>query len=103
MAQSESFAKALKELWHRNVVSVGGQRVKVALLIREEDWRPLEAPWWQEKQASIIGVDVDGNFFLRHCDGSVRFWSHSSKATVFVATSVQRFTEQILFEGQNVA
>lgn len=95
MAQSDSFAKAFRELWHRNALSLDGRRVKVALLIREEDWRPLEAAWWQEKQASIIGADADGNFFLRHCDGSVRFWSHAAKANMVVAASVKAFAEQL--------
>jgi len=77
--------------------------VAVALLLREEDWRPLDAPWWHEKQVSIIGVDVGGNFFLRHCDGTVRYWDHKIQANIVVAPSVREFALQIMEGDENAA
>jgi hypothetical protein len=52
---------------------------------------PLEAYWWRGKQVHIVAVDVDGNFFLRHCDGSVRYWDHSKKEDVVAFKSVKEF------------
>ena len=63
----------------------------IACLVREADWRPLDAPWWRGKEVSIIGVDLDGNFFLRHSGGSVRFWDHRSQTETLVAPSVKGF------------
>lgn len=67
----------------------------IACLIRTADWRPLTAPWWQGKEACIIGADLDGNFFLRHCDGSVRYWDHRLQADTVVAPSVRVFVSRI--------
>src|SRR5215813_4022353 len=63
----------------------------VACLIREADWRPLKAPWWRQKEAYIIGADLDGNFLLRHCDGSVRYWDHKTQSDSVIAASVRDF------------
>ena len=53
---------------------------------------PLEAYWWHGKQVHVIAVDVDGNLFLRHCDGSVRYWSHSEKKDIVAFRSLKEFT-----------
>jgi hypothetical protein len=95
MNQPDLFAKARVELWSRRQFVAGSQNLTIAFLIREEDWRPLHAPWWREKQASIIGADIDGNFFLRHCDGSVRYWDHKAQASTILAKSINEFARQI--------
>jgi hypothetical protein len=56
---------------------------------------PLIAKWWRGKEVTIIGVDVDGNFFLRHSDGSVGFWEHSKKSEMVVAESVKEFCSRL--------
>ncbi|MES2933105.1 MAG: hypothetical protein V4805_06425 [Pseudomonadota bacterium] len=89
--------------WRRIVSLPDGRQVTVALLLREEDWRPLDAPWWREKQASIIGADIDGNFFLNHCDGSVRYWDHKTQANIVVARSVREFARLIKEGNENAA
>ena len=103
MNYSDVFEAARTRFFWRRVVQLPGDRwVDVALLLREEDWRPLDAHWWRGKQVSIIGADVDGNFFLRHPDGSVRLWDHKSQADIVVAPSVREFARQIT-EGQGRA
>ena len=39
----------------------------------------------------LIGVDLDGNFLLRHCDGSVRYWNHETQSEQKIASSVREF------------
>lgn len=67
----------------------------VAFVLREKDIRPLGAPWWTGKECSIIAGDIDGNFFLRHPDGSVRYWVHRSQSETMVAKSVKDFIKCI--------
>lgn len=74
---------------------VGDRVLSVAFLLRERDWRPLQASWWRGKEACIIGADLDGNFYLRHSDGSVRWWSHQRQADEVVAPSVKEFARRI--------
>jgi hypothetical protein len=88
------FAKAFKDQWCHNVF-VGESKIRIAFLIREEDWRPLYAWWWRDKQVSVIGADVDGNFFLRHPSGSVLYWEHKKSAAETLAKSVDEFAAQI--------
>jgi len=104
MNQHDIFENArTKVFWHRVVSLPDGRCVEIAVLLREEDWRPLAAPWWREKQASIIGADLAGNFFLRHCDGSVRYWDHSAQTNLTVAPSVQEFARRIREGEENAA
>ena len=83
--------KAMANLfWKRNFFH-GDKKLMVACLIRDEDIRPLDAPWWRGKEAYLIGVALDGNFFLRHCDGSVRYWDHMKQTDEVIAPSVREF------------
>ena len=62
---------------------------------------PLIAKWWRGKQVTLVGVDVDGNFFLRHSDGSVRYWQHSENADITVAKSVREFCAGLREDSNN--
>lgn len=71
------------------------REIQIACLVRQADWRPLKAPWWRGKEACIIGADLDGNFLLRHCDGSVRYWDHKAQADSVLSLSVREFVSRI--------
>jgi hypothetical protein len=87
--------KAIANLGWRNRVRCGERVVQIACLVRENDWRPLKVDWWRGKEVCVIGADVDGNFFLRHCDGSVKLWDHSIQSDSIVAKSVREFISRI--------
>ena len=91
----ESFDRALGRLYAQRIFRYKGRTMTIALLVREADWSPVLAPWWRGKEACIIGADLDGNFFLRHCDGSVRFWDHRLQADIVIAPSVREFVAKI--------
>jgi hypothetical protein len=84
---------AIGRLWERRRFREGDRTLVVACLIRTADWRPLDAPWWRQNEASIIGADLDGNFFLRYCDGSVRYWDHKTQSDQVLAPSVRDFVD----------
>ena len=94
-SSADPLDKAIRNIGVRNTIRYGERTLIVACLIREMDWRPLKAPWWRQKEASIIGVDLDGNFFLRHCDGSVRYWDHKMQSDSVLASSIQDFLRQL--------
>jgi hypothetical protein len=87
--------KAIRDLGWRNKVRCGDRMVQIACLIREDDWRPLKAEWWRGKAVCVIGAALNGDFFLRHCDGSVRLWEHDSQSDSVVAPSVREFVSGI--------
>jgi len=95
MEQPDPIDRAIGCLWPHRTFRHGPCTITIAVLIRQKDWRPLKAPWWRGKEVSIIGADLDGNFFLRHCDGSVRYWNHRSQTDTVVARSVREFVEAI--------
>jgi hypothetical protein len=82
-------------LFERRTFRHDGRTMTIGLLIRHADWRPLQAPWWRGKQVCIIGADLAGNFFLRHSDGTVRYWDHQSRSDAVVAASVREFVSRI--------
>ena len=86
---------AFANLWQRNSLKYGDRTLVIACLIRADDWRPLVAPWWRGKEVCIIGADLEGNFFLRHCDGTVRYWEHRSQSDTVIAPSVRDFVARI--------
>ncbi len=62
--------KAASQIGIRPILDLDGREIHVVAVM---SWSPpLVAKWWRGKAVSIVAVDVDGNFFLRHCDGSVR-------------------------------
>ena len=69
----------------------GERRVRVLFLLPASAWRPLRVAWWRGKEVSIIGCDEQGNYLLRHCDGSVRLWDHARVADEILAPSVRAF------------
>jgi hypothetical protein len=87
--------EAVKNLGVKNRFQVGERQIILACLLREDDWRPLLAEWWKGKQVSIIAADIDGNFFLSHSDGSVRYWNHQTKTDEVVSSSVKSFISNI--------
>jgi hypothetical protein len=93
--QSDSMEKAIRDIGWRNTIRCGDRTLQIACLIRESDWRPLKAARWRGKEVCVIGADISGNFFLRHCDGSVRLWDHTSGSDRIVAASVREFVSRI--------
>jgi hypothetical protein len=89
------FDKASKRLWERRTVPHAPQDIVVAVLLRSEDWRPLEAPWWRGKQVSIIGVDLRGNFLLRHSSGAVHYWDHATQKDEVLAKGIGDFVDML--------
>lgn len=88
--------RAINLLPVRSTFRGDGAAISVAFLLRAADWRPLKAPWWSGKEVCIIGADYEGNFFLRHCDGSIRFWEHRAQADTLLAPSVREFVARIV-------
>lgn len=94
--QDTAFNRAVSNVGIRNVFRASGRAIQIACLIRSDDWRPLRAHWWRGKEVFVIGADVSGNFFLRHCDGSVRYWKHDSQRDEVIANSVDEFARDII-------
>ena len=85
--------KAASQIGVKPIIEVDSREIHVVGIF---SWSPpLIARWWRGKSVAIVGVDVDGNFFLRHTDGSVRFWEHSKKAETKVAKSVSEFCSKL--------
>lgn len=85
----EHLERAAKRIGVKSIFEFEGKEIHVVCVI---PWSPpLIAPWWRGKEASIIGADVDGNFFLRCSDGGVRYWRHADQSEVLVAKSVKEF------------
>ena len=95
MEQPDSIEKAIRQLGFRRTIVHGDRRILVACLVRMSDWIPLRADWWRGKEVCVIGADLDGNFFLRHCDGTVRLWEQQLQRDSVLAPSVRDFVRMI--------
>jgi hypothetical protein len=93
--QIDPIDRAIGHLPLRRRVLIEGREVEVAFLLRTRDWRPLRADWWRGTDVSVIGADLMGNFFLRHCDGSVRYWHHAEATDTIIAPNVRDFVASL--------
>ncbi len=85
--------KAARLLALNNSFVLEDRKTQIVAII--PDMRPLDAPWRKGKEAYLIAVDVDGNFFLRHCDGSVRYWNHKTQTDTNASKSLKEFVSLI--------
>ena len=88
-------AEIRTKLYLANAFRSGAREIRLLFLLPESLWRPLDARWWKGKEVCIIGGDEDGNYVLRHCDGTVRFWDHGSGSDETLAPSVRSFLDQL--------
>jgi hypothetical protein len=87
---------AIRNLWLRPRFLHGERHIIIACLVRTPDWRPLKAPWWHGKEVCVIGADLEGNFLLRHCDGTVRYWDHRLQVDAVLAPSIRDFVSKLV-------
>jgi hypothetical protein len=87
--------KAIRDLGWRNKIRYRKDVLQIACVVRQNDWRPLKTDRWHGKEVYVIGADLNGNLFLRHSDGSVHLWNHSSGTDHIVAPSVLEFVSMI--------
>lgn len=95
MDNIEAIDRAHAQLFLRRTFRHDGRAMTIALLVRDADRRPLDAPWWLGKEVSILAVDLDGNFFLRHSGGAVLYWDHRLQTDTVIASSVREFLARI--------
>jgi hypothetical protein len=88
-------AEIRTKLYLASTFRSGAREIRLLFLLPESLWRPLDARWWKGKEVCIIGGDEDGNYVLRHCDGTVRFWDHGRGSDETVAPSVRSFLDQL--------
>lgn len=90
--------KVVKNLGFDGHIEVEEKSTQLAFVLRDEDTRPLKAPWWKGKESYIIAGHINCNFFLRHCGGYVVYWNHTTKEEIVVAKSVNDFMQAIKSE-----
>lgn len=91
MTAEHEAIRAINSLSFKRLVVVEGRTIEIVLLVHPEAVRPMTAGWWSGKEASIIGADVTGNFFLRQSSGAVGYWHHAESRLAPVAPSVRDF------------
>jgi hypothetical protein len=79
------------KLYLADTFRAGDRQVRVLFLLPSTLWLPLRASWWTGKEAYIIGGDEQGNYILRHSDGSVRLWDHTRGEDEVLTPSVRAF------------
>ena len=90
---SQLIDAAINNLWLRRRYVADEITIDLALLVREADQKQLSAIWWRGKPASIIGVDVNGNFVLSCAGGEVKLWHHIQGKTLFLSKSHREFIQ----------
>ena len=93
--QPDPLEKAIRNLGWRNKIRCGDRVLQIACLVRESDWRPRRAEWWRGKEVYVMGAALNGDLFLRHCDGSVRLWDQNSQSDSTVARSIRELVSMI--------
>ncbi|WP_299947761.1 hypothetical protein [uncultured Microbulbifer sp.] len=98
----DRLAKAIDNLGMIRLLKLGDREVRLALLLSEEDWKHLAAPWWRGKSASILGVDLDGNFVLCKSSGDFILWDHQMSSEVPIANNLERMLSMLELDPTNI-
>lgn len=91
MTLNEHLVRASDRLSLFNILYLEGHPVRVAALLPHCPL--LSAPWHEGPEMHVIAIDVNGNFFLRHASGGVSLWTHQSKTSHTIASSVKAFCD----------
>lgn len=94
--QNEAVERAIKRLWDKNLFPFHDGFLKIIHILPPFSSRPLRMSWWRGRDVSLIAIEENGNFFLRHCDGSVRYWIHADQRSEVVTASVKGFVRALL-------
>lgn len=87
--------KAIKNLGIKRTIDFGGETIKLACLLREDDRRTFQAEWWKGKQSYMVAVDDNGNFYLKHCGGYIFRTNPVTKEQEILAKSEGEFLSMI--------
>ena len=63
LTEEELVDRAVANLGVQHTFEKDGRAIRIAVLVRVADWRPLVAPWWRGKEACIIAADWKGTSF----------------------------------------
>jgi hypothetical protein len=93
--KAKQLEKCIQNLGVRRSISFEGSVFKLACLVRDEDRRPFQAPWYKGKQSYLVAVDDDGNFYLRHSGGYIFRASPNSSEQLTIAKSEEEFLSML--------
>ncbi|MCW8943716.1 MAG: hypothetical protein OQL27_03020 [Sedimenticola sp.] len=94
--------KAIRNLGMNRLMRLKDRDVYLAVLLRKEEWKHLSAPWWLGKSASIVGVDLDGNFVLRKSSGEFVLWDHKLSNEIAISNSLKGMLSMLELDQTNV-
>ncbi len=94
--------KAIENLGTIRLIKLDDRDIRLALLLRKEEWRHLAAPWWRGKSASIVGADLDGNFILCKSSGAFILWDHRLSSEVLISNNLDEMLSKLELDSSNV-
>ncbi|GAB2524902.1 hypothetical protein [Microbulbifer agarilyticus] len=94
--------KAIENLGMIRLLKLEGRNVYLAVLLKKEAWKHLSAPWWRGKSASIVGVDLDGNFVLCKSSGKFVLWDHKLASEVSISNNLDDMLSMLELDPANV-
>ncbi len=94
--------KAISNLGIIRLIKLKDLEVRLAILLEGEKWKNLSAPWWKGKSASIVGVDIDGNFILSKSGGEIVLWIHNQQKEKHISSKLSNMLAMLELDHTNV-
>lgn len=94
--------KAIKNLGMIRLLRLENRESRLAILLNKEEWRHLAASWWRGKSASIVGVDLEGNFILCKSSGEFVLWVHQLSSEIHISKNITEFLSKLELDETNV-
>ncbi len=94
--------KAIKNLGLVRLIRTKERDIRLVILLRMDDWKHLVAPWWKGKSASIVAVDIDGDFVLCKSNGDFVVWDHKLGKELFLANNLSGLLSKLELDETNV-
>lgn len=98
----EQLKKAIKNLGMIRLLKLESREIRLAILLNKEEWKHLSASWWRGKSASIVGVDLEGNFILCKSSGEFVLWVHQLSSEIYISHNLTEFLSKLELDEANV-
>ncbi len=98
----EQLKKAIKNLGMIRLLKLESREIRLAILLNKEEWKHLSSSWWKGKSASIVGVDLEGNFILCKSSGEFVLWVHQLSSEVHISHNLTEFLSKLELDETNV-
>lgn len=94
--------KAIESLGMIRLIKLDQKEIRLVILLDRDEWKHLSAPWWRGKSASIVAVDINGDFVLCKSSGEFVLWCHKESEEFHISNNLETMLSKLEIDFSNM-